>query len=244
MIHRNKCLNNLEGEVWKPMVGYENIFCVSNMGRVKRLEMYSISNRVSKKTGKPYKQTYIKISEKILVGTLNKKNYVTIRLSYNVDTTSTSKVNKFSILVHREVAKCFLHNPNNLPQINHKNGITYDNDVSNLEWCDNDYNQKHRYEILNKEKTIIIVNKDRVVKVHKYDVYGKLLKTYDSITGAAKENNTTTSNICKVDKGRRMTAGGFVWKVDKKSRYERYRHDGKTRGLSRINNNDIILEEI
>lgn len=233
MVHRNKDLKDIDGEVWKPMIGHENTFHVSNMGRVKRLGGFTVSNRVSKKTGKPYKQTLIKIDEGILVGSLNKKNYVSIHLSYNDDMCTTSKVKRLSVLVHREVAKSFIPNPNNLPQINHINGITHDNRMENLEWCDNTYNQHHRYEVLKKEKTIINVNKDRVVKVHKYDKFGKLLKTYDSITDAAKENNTTTGNICKVDRGYRMTAGGFVWKVDKKSRYQRYRHDGKQRGKDR-----------
>ena len=237
MIHRNTNLKNIEGEVWKPMVGHKNIFHVSNMGRIKRLEGYTVSNRVNKKTGKPYKQTYIRIDEKILVGTLNKKNYVSIHLSYNDDMSTTSKTKRLSVLVHREVAKSFMVNPNNLPQINHINGITHDNRIENLEWCDNTYNQHHRYEVLKKEKTIINVNKDRVVKVHKYDKFGKLLKTYDSISEAAKENNTTTGNICKVDRGYRMTASGFVWKVDKKSRRERYRYDGKQRGVNRKETN-------
>ena len=233
MVHRNKDLGNLEGEIWKPMVNHETVFHVSNIGRVKRLEGFTISNRVSKKTGKPYKQTLIKIDESIMLGTLNKKNYVTIHLSYNDDLDKTSKVKKFSILVHREVAKSFLPNPTNLPQINHINGVTYDNTLSNLEWCDNTYNQMHRYDILNKEKTIINVNKDRIVKVHKLDPFSKILKTYDSISEAAKENNTTTSNICKVDSGKRMTAGGYSWKVDSDSRKERYRQDGNIRGGNR-----------
>jgi hypothetical protein len=243
MVHRNINLKNLEGEVWKPMVGHKDVYHVSNMGRVKRLNGYSVSNRINKKTGKPYRQTLIKFSEKILVGTLNKKNYVTIHLGYNRDTDTTSKTKKFSILVHREVAKSFIDNPHDLPQINHINGNTYDNNVSNLEWSDNTYNQHHRYEVLKKEKTIINVNKDRVVKVHKYDKFGKLLKTYDSISEAAKENNTTTGNICKVDRGYRMTASGFVWKVDKKSRYQRYRHDGKERGIKRNYQQEIDVNE-
>lgn len=233
MIHRNKDLKDLEGEVWKPMVNHETIFHVSNMGRVKRLEGFTISNRISKKTGKPYKQTFIKIDESIMLGTLNKKKYVSMHLSYNTDFDPMSKVKKFSILVHREVAKAFLLNPNNLPQINHINGNTYDNTLSNLEWCDNTYNQIHRYDILHKEKTIISVNKDRIVKVHKLDGFGKILKTYDSISEAAKENNTTTGNICKVDSGKRMTAGGYSWKVDVNSRKQRYRQDGKLRGGNR-----------
>jgi hypothetical protein len=146
---------------------------------------------------------------------------------------TTSKVKRLSVLVHREVAKSFIPNPNNLPQINHINGITDDNRVGNLEWCDNTYNQHHRYEVLKKEKTIINVNKNRIVRVHKLDIFGNIIKTYESISDAAKENNTTTGNICKVDKGERMTAGGFCWRVDIRSRHQRYRHDGKQRGKNR-----------
>lgn len=48
--------------------------------------------------------------------------------------------------VHRLVAKTYIPNPNNLPQVNHKNGNKQDNSVDNLEWCDNSYNQKHAWE--------------------------------------------------------------------------------------------------
>ena len=48
-------------------------------------------------------------------------------------------------LIHRAVAKTFIPNPNNLPEVNHKNGDKSNNSVDNLEWCTRNENLRHAY---------------------------------------------------------------------------------------------------
>lgn len=86
---------------------------------------YSISN---------YGNIVNLISNKTLKREVLKKGYLRVKLSY--------KINK-KFLLHRLVALIFLPNPNNLPQVNHKDGNKQNNCVNNLEWCSNDYNRLH-----------------------------------------------------------------------------------------------------
>lgn len=112
-------------EIWKAIKGYEGIYEVSNLGRIKTLSRY-IRNR--------------KMPEKIKKLDKGKYGYLRVELSNN-------KINK-KYLVHRLVAETFIPNPNNLPCINHKDENKSNNIVNNLEWCDylynNLYNDKHK----------------------------------------------------------------------------------------------------
>jgi calcineurin-like phosphoesterase family protein len=63
-----------------------------------------------------------------------------------------------AIKIHRAVAMAFLPNPNNLPQVNHKNGLKFDNSVDNLEWVNNITNQQHAWD--NDLKTIKLTTED------------------------------------------------------------------------------------
>lgn len=109
-------------EVWKPVKNYEGLYEVSSFGRVKSLSRYMNH----KSGGKSL------LKERILRQAINKKGYMCVALCKNC--------HQNSFLVHRLVAEAFIPNPDNLPQVNHRNEIKTDNSILNLEWCDNEYN--------------------------------------------------------------------------------------------------------
>lgn len=79
--------------------------------------------------------SYGQNKKKILKGTSDKKGYLRVRLSMND--------NKYSRKIHRLVALAFIPNPDNLPEVNHKDGNKANNHVDNLEWSTGKQNVKH-----------------------------------------------------------------------------------------------------
>lgn len=113
-------------ELWLPYKGYEGLYEVSNLGRVRSIPrtIYRSDNGAA-----------VHISGKLIKARLDKRGYPRLQLCRN----NKSK----AFRVHRLVATAFLQNLENLPQVNHKDGVKVNNQVDNLEWVTNLKNRQH-----------------------------------------------------------------------------------------------------
>ena len=112
--------------------------------------------------------------------------------------------------LHRLIAIQFIDNPNNLPQVNHKDGNKLNNSLDNLEWCTQSHNIKEavRLELMDYSNNTFVPKK--VIQINKDTK--EIIKIYNSIIEASKElkiNRTGISNCCS---GRYKTSGGYIWK--------------------------------
>ena len=119
--------------------------------------------------------------------------------------------------VHRLVGAAFVENPNNFPQINHKDENRRNNYAENLEWCTSSYNCSYGGRTVKLKKKI-------GYRVEKYSENGEFISTYLSVNDAAKDIGGEWHGIKDAcDAGRLYH--GFLWRLDMESpALKRYQH--------------------
>ena len=131
------------------------------------------------------------------------KNYLLVSLYKNTKRTY--------LYAHRVVATAFIENKNNLPQVNHINGNKKDNRAENLEWCTSKYNINEAFR-LGLAKNGRGVDSVRSKPIKQFDMDGNFIKKWDSINIA--KNKLKIFHIHECCKGKRATAGGYIWKYE------------------------------
>jgi hypothetical protein len=183
----------LSEEVWEDIKGYEGLYRISSFGRI-----YSCDKEVGCKGG------HKTIKKGRVLSPTKNNTYFTLTLV-------NGKGKRKQMSIHRIVATTFIPNPQNKPQVNHKNGDKHDNRLCNLEWCTYKENIEHAFRtglrvIHNKGKN----NGHRSKKVKQIDSNGNVVKIWPS-TREAERFGYDSSIISGVCHGRYSHHKGYTW---------------------------------
>lgn len=194
-----------EQEIWKPIEGWEGLYEISNLGRVRGVEKVT-----------PFGSRTKTYHMRLLTPCVGKRGYYVVALNHN------NKAKTYTL--HRLIAKAFIPNPENKPCIDHIDGNKLNNKIDNLRWCT--YKENSNNPITRKKMSTstkknwnigLFENRNNITyrKVGQYTKNGILLMVYNSIKEASEQTNINASSITCVCTGRnpkRHTAGGFIWK--------------------------------
>ena len=176
-------------EEWRPVRDFEGLYEVSNLARVRSVDRW--------KKYRGYDDRFAFCKGRILSPCLLHCGYYLVVLS------------KDGVLyrrtVHRLVAEAFVPNPENLPQVNHKDENKSNNIPSNLEWCDRIYNTNYGTGILRSSTK-------RRKPIEQLTLAGQHVAYYDSLTEATEANGMRRFGIINVCKGRQKSAYGYQWR--------------------------------
>lgn len=132
--------DSMQSEEWKAIDGYEHLYQVSNLGRVRSVSHYARNNR----------NGGVRYVEGRLLSTYKMPNgYHQVQLSKN-----SSKEKKY---VHRLVACAFIENSKNLEEVNHIDGDKSNNKAENLEWVNHKDNQIYTIKMMRTKKAMPVI---------------------------------------------------------------------------------------
>jgi hypothetical protein len=193
-------------EIWKDIEGYEQFYQISNQQRVKSLDRTVIC-----KDGqiKPIKGRILKQR----VDNRGKGYYIV---------TLCRRAIKVDFSIHRLVALAFIPNPDNLPEVNHIDGDTRNNDISNLEWCTHQQNCLHAYKANLRQPPRAALGKfgsqNPLSKtVGQYTTDGKLVALYGGACEAARILGWSQGMISNACRGEVATYKSYIWKYESKA---------------------------
>ena len=174
----------MEQVIWKPIVGYEDRYVVSNEGEVKSLDIY-----VNYRHGKRLYKGRIKPTYR------NNRGYTIVALCK--DNVSTYH------LVHRLVAEAFVPNVDGKPQVNHIDGNIENNHASNLEWVTDNENKAH--------SSIAVGGTQRPKRRVKLanEATGEVI-VFDGLREAERALNLDHGTVMKVLRGKQRVHRGYM----------------------------------
>lgn len=172
-------------EIWKDVDGYDGVYQVSNLGRVKSKDHFDCNRRN-------------RIKGRILKPGIKRNGYMQVLLS---DCTGKAK----NHYVHKLVIEAFIGKCPKDCEVNHIDEDKSNNNVTNLEYVNHKTNISHGTAILRRTKKC----RKAVQQFTKNGIY---IADFASTIDAEKETGIWHNNISKVCKGKAKTAGGFIWK--------------------------------
>lgn len=184
-------------EKWKPVVGYEGYYEVSNTGLVKSVDRIVHHSRTFERFQR---------GNLLNIRTNSTGHYSTVYLS--------KENKKKHAKVHRLVAEAFIPNPNNYPEVNHKDENKNNNDVSNLEWCTKKYNNNYGTKNIRgaAHRNYKVIAEKNSKKVCQLSLTGEIVNQWASLSEIHRELGYSQGNVSMCCNGKFKTMYGYQWK--------------------------------